>query len=141
MGEGRTVSPAEQEIQKSLGKLVEAKFNERPLGEVLDTLSKMVGVNIHLDPQGLAAEGLTTDAPVTLNLSQPISLRSALNLLLENKGLSYVIQNEVLLITSAAEPRPATPTPRSTTWPTWSCRFRTSCRATTSACRRPCAKA
>jgi general secretion pathway protein D len=101
LGEGRQLSPAEQEIQKSLGKLVEAKFDERPLGEVLDTLSKMVGVNIHLDPQGLAAEGLTTDTPVSLNLAQPISLRSALNLLLENKGLSYVIQHEVLLITSA----------------------------------------
>ncbi len=101
LGEGRVLTPAEQEIQKSLGKLVEAKFNERPLGEVLETLSKMVGVNIHLDPQGLAAEGLTTDQPVTLNLSQPISLRSALNLLLENKGLSYMIQNEVLLVTSS----------------------------------------
>jgi general secretion pathway protein D len=101
LGEGRKLSPAEQEIQKSLSKLVEAKFNERPLGEVLETLSKMVGVNIHLDPQGLAAEGLTTDVPVSLNLAQPISLRSALNLLLENKGLSYVIQNEVLLVTSA----------------------------------------
>ena len=101
LGEGRIMTPAEQEIQKSLGKLVEAKFNERPLGEVLEMLSKMVGVNIHLDPQGLAAEGLTTDQPVTLNLSQPISLRSALNLLLENKGLGYMIQDEVLLVTSA----------------------------------------
>ncbi len=101
LGEGRTLTPAEQEIQKSLGKFVEAKFNERPLGEVLETLSKMVGVNIHLDPQGLAAEGLTTDQPVSLNLEQPISLRSALNLLLENKGLGYLIQNEVLLVTSA----------------------------------------
>jgi general secretion pathway protein D len=101
LGEGRVLTPAEQEIQKSLGKLVEAKFNERPLGEVLETLSKMVGVNIHLDPQGLAAEGLTTDQPVSLNLAQPISLRSALNLLLENKGLGYMIQNEVLLVTSA----------------------------------------
>jgi general secretion pathway protein D len=94
------MSPAEQEIQKSLSKLVEAKFDERPLGEVLDTLSKMVGVNIHLDPQGLAAEGITTDAPVSLILTQPISLRSALDLVLKPKGLSYVIQSEVLLITS-----------------------------------------
>ena len=119
LGEGRTLTPAEQEIQKSLGKLVEAKFNERPLGEVLETLSKMVGVNIHLDPQGLAAEGLTTDQPVTLNLTQPISLRSALNLLLETKGLSYMIQNEVLLVTSAADARREHATPRSITWPTW----------------------
>ena len=94
------MSPAEMEIQRSLSKLVDAKFTDRPLGEVLDTLSKMVGVNIVLDPQGLAAEGITTDEPVTLNLTQPISLRSALDLLLKPKQLSYVIQSEVLLVTS-----------------------------------------
>jgi general secretion pathway protein D len=100
LGEGKRMSPAEMEIQKSLSKLVEAKFDEQPLAEVLDTLSKMVGVNIHLDPQGLAAEGITTDVPVSLSLTQPISLRSALDLLLKPKGLSYVVQSEVLLITS-----------------------------------------
>jgi general secretion pathway protein D len=100
MGEGRRLTPAETQIQQSLSKLIEAKFDERPLAEVMDTISKMAGVNIHIDPQGLLAEGLTTDVPVTLNLAQPISLKSALNLLLKPKGLSYVIQNEVLLITS-----------------------------------------
>ena len=35
-----------------------------------------------------------------LDLTQPISLKSALNLLLSPLGLSYVIQNEVLRITS-----------------------------------------
>src|SRR5262245_6219057 len=60
----------------------------------------MAGVNVYLDPQGLNAEGVTTDTPVTLNLTQPISLKSALNLMLSPLGLSYVIQNEVLRITS-----------------------------------------
>src|SRR4029079_14123547 len=50
--------------------------------------------------QGLNAEGVTTDTPVTLNLTQPISMKSALNLMLSPLGLSYVIQNEVLRITS-----------------------------------------
>ena len=60
----------------------------------------MAGVNVYLDPQGLNAEGVTSDTPVTLNLTQPISLKSALNLMLSPLGLSYVIQNEVLRITS-----------------------------------------
>ncbi|MCU0871627.1 MAG: general secretion pathway protein GspD, partial [Pirellulaceae bacterium] len=46
------------------------------------------------------AEGITTDEPVSINLTQPISLRSALNLILEPLHLSYVIQNEVLRVTS-----------------------------------------
>jgi general secretion pathway protein D len=79
---------------------VEVRFENRPLAEVLDTLGRMSGVNVHLDEQGLHAEGVTTDVPVTINLTQPISLKSALNLILQPKGLSYVIQNEVLLITS-----------------------------------------
>ncbi len=94
------MSGPELEIQKSLSKPVEVKFINRPLNEVVGLLSQMTGVNIYLDPQGLNAEGVTVDTPVTLDLSMPISLRSALNLLLEPKGLSFVIQNEVLRVTS-----------------------------------------
>ena len=46
------------------------------------------------------AEGITSDTPVDLNLPNPIPLRSALNLILEPLHLSYVIQNDVLKITS-----------------------------------------
>jgi general secretion pathway protein D len=94
------LSPVEQEIQKSLSKPVEVKFINRPLAEVMDTLGRMAGINVYLDPQGLHAEGVTSDSTVTLNLTQPISLRSALNLVLSPLGLSYVIRDEVLRITS-----------------------------------------
>src|SRR5947207_13833433 len=80
--------------------MVEVRFTNRPLSEVMDTLGRMTGINVYLDPQGLNAEGVTTDTPVTLNLTQPISLKSALNLVLGPLGLSYVIQSEVLRITS-----------------------------------------
>jgi general secretion pathway protein D len=96
----RKLSPAEMDIDRSLGKQVEVNFEERPLSEVLDTLSKMAGINIHLDPQGLHAEAVTSDTPVTLKLTNPVSLKSALNLVLGQLRLSYVIENEVLLITS-----------------------------------------
>lgn len=94
------LSPVEQEIQKSLSKPVEARFDSRPLAEVVQTLGQMAGVNVHLDSQGLHSEGVTSDTPVTLNLTQPVSLRSALNLVLEQHRLSYVIENEVLKVTS-----------------------------------------
>jgi general secretion pathway protein D len=94
------LTPAEMEIQSALKTEVDVRFENRPLGEVLETMGRMAGVNVYLDPQGLHAEGITTDEPVTINLTQPISLRSALNLILEPLHLSYVIQNEVLRITS-----------------------------------------
>lgn len=100
LGEQQRLSPVEQEIQKSLSKQVEVRFVNRPLSEVLATLSKMTGVNIHPDHNALASEGITTDTPVTLDLEQPIQLRSALNIMLSQLRLSYVIQDEVLKITS-----------------------------------------
>ncbi|MFO0870974.1 MAG: hypothetical protein U0935_18770 [Pirellulales bacterium] len=96
----RRQTPAEQEIHRSLAKPVEVRFNQRPLKEVLETLGTAANINIHLDNAGLAAEGVTSDTPVSINLNQPISLRSALNLILEQLRLSYVIQHEVLKVTS-----------------------------------------
>lgn len=96
----RHLSPIEMEIQSTLKKPVDVNFNNRPLKEVLDTLASLSGVNIYADPQGLAAEGVTSDTPVNITLTQAISLQSALNLILEPLRLSYVIQNEVLRITS-----------------------------------------
>ena len=94
------MSKAELEIQKSLSNKVDVKFNERPLAEVMDMLSELSGVPIVLDPVGMAAEGVTSDTPVTMRLNQQISLRSALNLVLAPLRLSYVIQDEVLRVTS-----------------------------------------
>jgi general secretion pathway protein D len=94
------LTPVEIDIQKALKTEVDVKFDNRPLSDVMETLGRMAGVNVFLDPQGLHAEGITTDEPVTINLTRPISLRSALNLVLEPLHLSYVIQNEVLRVTS-----------------------------------------
>ncbi len=94
------LSPAEMEIERALSKPVEAKFENAPLREVLQTLGTMVGVNVHIDEAGLGQEAVTSNSPVNLNLTNPISFKSALNLILSNYRLSYVIQNEVLLITS-----------------------------------------
>lgn len=96
----RKIDPTELQIQESLREKVQVRFNNQPLKEVLETLGSLTNVNIYLDPQGMGAEGVTSDTPVTINITQPISLKSALNLILEPLRLSYVIQNEVLRITS-----------------------------------------
>lgn len=96
----RRLSPVEIEIQKSLSKQVDVRFTDRPLSEVMETLGSLAGINIHLDPAGLAAEGLTPSTTVTLNFAQPISLRSVLMLILEPLRLGFDIRNEVLMITS-----------------------------------------
>src|SRR5690606_15155337 len=93
-------SEREIEIERQLKTPVSLKFRDRPLSEVLNHLATIAAVNLHLDPKGLEEEGVSSDTPVTIDLSQDISLKSALNLILEPLRLSYVIQNEVLKITS-----------------------------------------
>ncbi|MBN1394317.1 MAG: hypothetical protein JW959_04790, partial [Pirellulales bacterium] len=96
----RPHSEREIEIEKRLRTPVSLQFTAAPLRNVLDYLGKVAEVNVHLDPQGLAEEGVTTDTPVTIDLRNEIMLESALNLILHPLHLSYVIQDEVLKITS-----------------------------------------
>jgi general secretion pathway protein D len=90
----------ELEIERKLKTPVSLKFRDRPLSEVLDQLGKLAAVNVHLDSKGLDEEGISRDEPITIDLTQDISLKSALNLILEPLHLSYVIKDEVLKITS-----------------------------------------
>jgi general secretion pathway protein D len=93
-------SPQEMMIRQALRRPVNVKFVDRPLAEVTGILSDLAGVNIHLDPKGLAEVGATSDVPVTLNLPQEISLDSALHLILAPMNMDYVVEDEVLKITS-----------------------------------------
>jgi len=90
----------ELEIERKLRTNVLPRYDDTPLAEVVDQLSQLTGVNIHLDPRGLGQEGVRSDTPVQLTLSQEVSLKSALNLILEPLHLTYMIKDEVLKITS-----------------------------------------
>jgi len=96
----RRYTKVEMEIYQALKRMVDVRLMEQPLAVVIEDLGKMAGVNVFLDPEGLATEGISSDNLVSIQLRKPISLRSALNLILEPLHLSYVIQNEVLLITT-----------------------------------------
>lgn len=91
---------SELEIRQQLKEPIQIKFKDRPLSEVVNDLSDLTGVNIHLDQRGLSQEGVTTDTPVTLELTNPVMLKSALNLILSELHLAYVVKDEVLQITS-----------------------------------------
>ncbi|HVT29019.1 MAG TPA: hypothetical protein VHE81_13470 [Lacipirellulaceae bacterium] len=93
-------SERELEIERRLQTPVLLRYDNTPLSEVMNSLSQLANVNIHLDPRGLSQEGVNSDTPVTINLSKEISLKSALNLILEPLHLSYVVSDEVLKITS-----------------------------------------
>ncbi len=97
---GRQRNPRELEIEQKLRTPILLEFNNAPLSQVMDYLARMAAVNLHLDPEGMAEMGVTSDDPVTINLGQEVSLQSALNLILEPRHLTYLIKDEVLKITS-----------------------------------------
>ena len=97
---GRQRTETEIEIEQKLRTPILLEFDNTPLSRVMDFMAKLAQVNLHLDPVGLAEVGLSTDDPVTINLSQEIALESALNLILAPRDLSFVIKDEVLMITT-----------------------------------------
>ncbi len=99
-GESPLRTEKDREIEAKLRTPVSVQFENRPLAEVIDHLAKLVQINIWLDPAGLAEEGVTTDQPVTINLLEEVQLRSALKVILEQLRLDYVIEDEMLKITS-----------------------------------------
>ncbi|MEM9364776.1 MAG: hypothetical protein AAGD07_02195 [Planctomycetota bacterium] len=95
------LSPREQEIKRRLkSESVRVSFQNKPLGEVLDDLSRLTGVPMVIDRRALAAMGMTEDTPISKSITSEVSLRSALNIVLEDLDLAYVMENEVLTITS-----------------------------------------
>ena len=92
---------AEEKIRRTLDKTTEFDFDETPLEEVIKYLKDYHNINIIIDRPGLLDAGTLIDAPVTLKLAG-ISFRSALKLLLEPFSLTYVIEDEVMKIVTAA---------------------------------------
>lgn len=79
---------------------IQYEFDRTPFSEALDILATRAGVNIVPDTYALGQEGVAPDHPVDMRLSEPISIHSALNLILGNLQLVYVIEDEVVKVTS-----------------------------------------
>ncbi len=93
--------PAERKIREKLGEQFSASFDRRPLSDVMSTISEMTGIPIVIDDRSIAEEGITVDQPISLDLKgSSISIKSALNLILERLNLTYSVKNEVLSIES-----------------------------------------
>ncbi|HEY0983203.1 hypothetical protein [Schlesneria sp.] len=92
-------SPREQRIQEALKESTEVSFTDQPLKDALDYLEELHGIEIIIDDAALADAAISTDQPVNLNITG-ITLRSALRLMLERLQLTYIIEDEVMQITT-----------------------------------------
>ena len=92
-------SKAEARIYQALSNRGEINFNQRPLSGVVEHFRNTYAIPILIDELALEAKGLTVDEPITLELPE-VSFQSALNLVSEPLGLTFVVQNEVMMITT-----------------------------------------
>lgn len=97
------LSEREQMILTRLEEEVTFDFTDESLSGVIETLMERHGFDIIVDKVKLEEESIMMDATdVSLKLHD-VPLRSALRLLLRQKNLVYVIENDVLTITTKAD--------------------------------------
>ncbi len=93
---------AEKRILTTLEAPTRVYAIEKPLQDVVDDLKKLHGIEIQIDTRSLEDVGIGSDTPITRNLKDT-TLKSALRLMLRELDLTYVIHNEVLMITTPEE--------------------------------------
>jgi hypothetical protein len=89
-------------IEKALVETTSLEFVDTPLQDVVDFLKNKHAVQIVLDKKAMDDVGLSTDTPITMHLGG-VTLRSGLKLMLRELDLTWIIDNEVLLITTPEE--------------------------------------
>jgi len=89
----------EARIVRTLAKPTTVEFVDLPLEDCISFLKEFHNVNVWLDKGALADAGVALDQPVTLKLAG-VTLESVLHLLLEPMELDWIVQDEVLKITT-----------------------------------------
>jgi type II secretory pathway component GspD/PulD (secretin) len=95
----QTKSPKEQAIERRLMTPISLNFKDVELGQVIDDLRDISGVNVVADTAALEDASINLHRKVSLNVEN-IAMKSALNVLLQQVHLTYVIKDEVLQITT-----------------------------------------
>jgi len=102
---GETNSQSVARINKALAgplKEVGLEFQDEPLESVVNFLQSDYNIPVQMDVKAMEDSGLSPDQPITIKVRN-VSLKSALRLMLRPKNLTYIVANEVLIITTPDE--------------------------------------
>lgn len=86
-------------IQKVLAEKNEVAYLDTQLGDIVNDLELRTRANIELDMSALTADGKGTETVFTF-LTKDASLQSILNQLLAKQGLTWIVENESIIITT-----------------------------------------
>lgn len=89
----------EKKIESALQRRTEVNFPEIPLAEVINYFRELNDVPILIQTKDLTDVGVTRDEPITLDIKD-LSLKNALLQILDPLDLTYVVEREMILITS-----------------------------------------
>jgi type II secretory pathway component GspD/PulD (secretin) len=92
-------NPKEKAIEDRLKAPISLNFKNTKLSQVIDDLHDLSGVNVIADKSALDEAGISLDREVDLKVEN-VSMKSALNVLLNQIHLTYVIKDEMLQITT-----------------------------------------
>lgn len=96
------ITASEQRILTAMKQPTDVDFQDETLANVMTVLAEDHQIQIIIDEEGLSAEGVTSADSISCYLRK-VSLRSALNLILEQHRLATMIKDEVLVVTSRAK--------------------------------------
>lgn len=91
--------PAAAAILAALETEVEAVFGDVPLEDLILHLAEEHGLQVEFDRSAIEEAGATSDTPVSVEV-RGVSLRNGLELILDQHGLTWIVRDEVLTITS-----------------------------------------
>jgi type II secretory pathway component GspD/PulD (secretin) len=91
--------PKERAIEYRLDQPIHFGFRDTPLGEAIESLSKLSAIPIYDDKLALQEASINLNHPLTMDCNG-LSMKSALNILLGQIRLTYVIRDQSLIITT-----------------------------------------
>jgi hypothetical protein len=91
--------PKTQAIESKLNEPITVNFDKQSLGEAIQFIQNYTGLNVVLDQKALSDENITSASPVDLHLNG-MKLKNVLKQMLRPMGLTYKVEDEVLLITN-----------------------------------------
>ncbi|HEV3343023.1 MAG TPA: hypothetical protein VG125_21795 [Pirellulales bacterium] len=95
-------SGEEARVHEALLEKCDLAFKQLPLVDALNRLADARQVQLYIDRKALAKAGVGADTPLTCSVKK-LNFKTALALLLDELDLTYLVRDEVLLITTKTE--------------------------------------
>ena len=102
--DNRKKSEEEIQIEKSLQRKISLHEDNVPLVDVIRKIKAVADINIVFDEAGLEEEGVSSNTAISIDVDS-ITVKSALNLILQRFQLGYMVGDEVLKITNHVRQR------------------------------------